>query len=201
MSYMYGYDNLMKDDSLEHHGIKGQKWGVRRYQNPDGTLTSDGKKRYGKMSGEKLYKTLKKQVQSKRAEQHGQSNRWMSQLSIGENSKRLIEDKRQKRKEYESSDAYKEWEKKVDKLSKEEYDDTYDDRFESLMKEKPKKTFDDISYAIVYGRNGREYSDNFLRKGGKELSMAYLKDLGYNDEISKEFVEKMIKANRTIGTI
>lgn len=28
MSYMYGYDNLMKDDSLEHHGIKGQKWGV-----------------------------------------------------------------------------------------------------------------------------------------------------------------------------
>lgn len=31
---------------LAHHGIKGQKWGVRRYQNPDGTLTSEGKKRY-----------------------------------------------------------------------------------------------------------------------------------------------------------
>ena len=30
---------------LMHHGIKGQKWGVRRYQNPDGTLTSEGKKR------------------------------------------------------------------------------------------------------------------------------------------------------------
>lgn len=29
-----------------HHGIKGQKWGVRRYQNPDGTLTEEGKKRY-----------------------------------------------------------------------------------------------------------------------------------------------------------
>lgn len=34
------------NDYLEHHGIKGQKWGVRRYQNPDGTLTSEGKKRY-----------------------------------------------------------------------------------------------------------------------------------------------------------
>lgn len=31
---------------LFHHGIKGMKWGVRRYQNKDGSLTPDGKKRY-----------------------------------------------------------------------------------------------------------------------------------------------------------
>lgn len=31
---------------LQHHGIKGQRWGVRRYQNEDGSLTSAGKKRY-----------------------------------------------------------------------------------------------------------------------------------------------------------
>lgn len=31
---------------LYHYGIKGMKWGVRRYQNEDGTLTSSGKKRY-----------------------------------------------------------------------------------------------------------------------------------------------------------
>lgn len=33
------------DDYLAHHGIKGQKWGVRRYQNPDGSWTAEGKKR------------------------------------------------------------------------------------------------------------------------------------------------------------
>lgn len=35
-------------DELYHHGIKGQKWGIRRFQNPDGTLTPEGRKRYGK---------------------------------------------------------------------------------------------------------------------------------------------------------
>lgn len=32
---------------LYHYGIKGQKWGIRKYQNEDGTLTSEGKARYG----------------------------------------------------------------------------------------------------------------------------------------------------------
>ncbi len=35
-------------NELYHHGIKGQKWGIRRYQNPDGSLTKAGLSRYKK---------------------------------------------------------------------------------------------------------------------------------------------------------
>lgn len=38
----------MDNTELKHWGVKGQKWGVRRYQNKDGTLTPAGQKRYNK---------------------------------------------------------------------------------------------------------------------------------------------------------
>lgn len=38
-------------DELAHHGIKGMKWGVRRYQNSDGSLTAAGRKRYSDSDG------------------------------------------------------------------------------------------------------------------------------------------------------
>ena len=38
----------MMNDELYHYGILGMRWGVRRYQKKDGTLTNSGKKRYDK---------------------------------------------------------------------------------------------------------------------------------------------------------
>ena len=42
----------MTSNELYHHGIKGMKWGVRRYQNKDGTFTKAGRKKMAKLDKE-----------------------------------------------------------------------------------------------------------------------------------------------------
>lgn len=56
-------------NELYHYGIKGQKWGIRRFQNPDGSLTSAGKKRYGSSEslGARLRNSFAKRKQASAA--------------------------------------------------------------------------------------------------------------------------------------
>ena len=56
------YDDLIQPEGsyLAHHGVKGMRWGVRRYQNEDGSLTDAGKKKY--INENKAYKKYGKQT-------------------------------------------------------------------------------------------------------------------------------------------
>ena len=51
----------LSSDELQHHGVKGQRWGVRRYQNPDGSLTADGKAHYNKTYSKDVNRLKKKE--------------------------------------------------------------------------------------------------------------------------------------------
>lgn len=53
---MYRYQPV-----LVHHGIKGQKWGVRRFQNEDGSLTAAGQRRYDIDEAKSAYKQAKRE--------------------------------------------------------------------------------------------------------------------------------------------
>lgn len=104
------YDSL-DENSLEHHGILGMKWGVRRYQNPDGTLTSAGKKRA--QSNKDYRNKLAKKALSKK--------------------KGFSEKKNEKLKEIDNlktkgvnSPEYKEWKQEQYESRKAEYGSWYD---------------------------------------------------------------------------
>ena len=81
-SSMYFYDFLIKEvisiyyainqNELYHHGIKGMKWGVRRYRNEDGSLTPAGKKRYDRDVQENLGKKKENRIDTSRPD----PNRW-----------------------------------------------------------------------------------------------------------------------------
>ena len=94
---------LISEDELRHHGIKGQKWGIRRFQNKDGSLTNAGKKRYdGPAQTKKEKKELKKS--QKEWDKKFEENYIAAYNRAAEKSDKLVAEVNKKYAKYDFSD-------------------------------------------------------------------------------------------------
>ena len=139
---------------LAHHGIKGQKWGIRRYQNEDGSLTALGKIRYG-IKGKREGKTETTKILIKQRESKSSSK------NQNEKKKRL--------KEVSTEDL----QKIVNRLKLEqEYKNLVKPKSEGSTLAKAGKRF----IEGLLASSGKAIADGFV----KEYSAAVGKALGKN---------------------
>lgn len=139
--YLNGEDD---DEYLEHFGVRGMKWGVRRYQNYDGSYTQAGMKRYRKAE-ESYDKANAKYKSTKQAYKSGNATK----LDVKQSKRELKESEKELRKHYKHL--------KQDKLA---------DQGKKIYQEGGTITSDNTTtYAISVGAS---IGTTLLRQHGKE---------------------------------
>lgn len=133
------------DDELQHWGIKGQKWGVRRYQNKDGSLTERGKKHYAKEK-----EALAKEKAKVKAEEKVLANKKKTQAKFDklEAEKKALADRKKALKDEARGKTAKEADK--------ENSMTLEEARERLLKStNPKEIYDNRQYLTYQELNDR----------------------------------------------
>lgn len=160
------YDYTYYSNVLVHHGIKGQKHGERRYQNPDGSLTPAGRERYG--VGKKKKSSLAANVKKAAADFA------KGVKKTGKGVKKAV-DKRKAAKLKEEQDKAKaereEWFKDAKSMQKHFGEMTTEERDRAL---KSMKQFDEMA---KYKQNGIERNLDLVNKGLKAMGVNGFNDL------------------------
>lgn len=110
-------------NELQHHGILGQKWGVRRFQNEDGTLTDAGKRRYQKQLAKKIKRDYRKDWENydpsyiqKAMDENPRTKKHVEEYS---SLRRKYDDEYAKKQSYELEKAVSRHREEIDKIIKE----------------------------------------------------------------------------------
>ena len=179
----------MSNTELYHHGVKGQRWGIRRYQNKDGSLTTYGKKRYAK-------ELAKLEAEKKRVRQQEQTAKKIKKLDdmrkdLDERKKALNpDDTPESAKQQKAPSVPKK--RKLSELSNEEIQAKIDRmNLENKYKELAQAQIDAVSKKEV--SKGRKFTEEVLEKAGKNIATqaaAWAMGTGVNKLIEATIGEK-----------
>ena len=135
----FSYDD---SECIEHHGVLGQKWGVRRYQNADGSLTAAGKKHISKEYAKAQAKG-DKQLQSNYNRLYIQAyNKSADTMNDGGIDKFNKSQEKKYGKDYANRDGYmKDYEEAFSKLFEENFSKTLSEFIDSNSDYKKAKSF------------------------------------------------------------
>ena len=179
----------MNNAELYHHGVKGQRWGIRRYQNKDGSLTAYGKKRYAK-------ELAKLEAEKKRVRQYEQTAKKMSKLDdmrkdLDERKKALNPDDTPEPVKQQKTQTTPQ-KRKLSELSNEEIQAKIDRmNLENKYKELAQARIDAVSKKEV--SKGRKFAEEVLTNAGKNIATqtaAWALGTGVNKVIEMAFGEQ-----------
>lgn len=161
----------MKNE-LYHHGILGQRWGIRRYQNKDGSLTAAGRKRFERDAKEQNWEigadgVARSRGKKTKGEIHeADPNKWVKEDT--ERSKRLVD---------ASSNMARELKNANDKAIKDKPKSRMDlsELTDKEMRDKINREILEKQYNDMFNpqntSKGREYVSKVLDKAGTALSI------------------------------
>jgi hypothetical protein len=161
----------LKNDELYHHGIKGQKWGVRRYQNPDGSLTSAGKRR--------LYRQNSKDIKAYKKAEYGGADRYNMEKDFRKSISK--EDLKSFKKSHQ---RFFKAEMDIDDLRPDDFESN-NGKVEKLSKEynESEKEVNTIVNKIAKEKLGRFKAN----KKQKDIVYEILTEIDFNEQDSKDY--------------
>lgn len=182
-------------DSLVHYGIKGQRWGIRRYQNEDGSLTDAGRKRYG-YTLEEIDKKLtdaKKKAKALRLRSDDLNSRTGLKAVFTTND---IKNSRAKKKAVKAEKEVAEIESVYDNLKK------HDDQMKSEEAQNDKNQTDVMMFEQKDGSGRAMEYTKFNDKVDKKIRDEFGSDKAIkqtNDQMKQVFLSLGFDLNKAFG--
>lgn len=157
---------------LYHHGVKGQKWGVRRYQNKDGSLTAKGIKRQNKMDS---YRNKLADKAAKKSKRHN---------SEYEDAMYNVKDLK---RNGTNSKAYRDWKDSIDSDRAYEYE-----RRNSI-------NLNGNNYTKSYRSSGERFANDFLDGISSDRTISNLiNDNSYEAKKQKDMAKRWATSNKNL---